>query len=474
MKILFIYKNIYIYEFKALPQLSAVLKKHGHEVKLAFAEREDIDKIIREWKPKIVGFSITTGFHKYYINLGRKLKKKHNIFTIYGGPHATYFPEIINDYGVDSVCVGEGELAILDFINMFGTEKIKHIPNWWVKTDGKIYKNEVRHLIEDLDSIPLWDRELLYNKDKFLKNNPQKTFIVTRGCPYRCTFCHNAAYLDMYQGKGKMVRTRSVNSVIEEIELVKSKYPLGLVRFDDDFFGVDLKWLKEFCDKYKSKINIPFHCRFSADMATEERVQLLKKAGCVSVQLGIETGSDIMRKKVLKKPNTNEQHINACNLLRKHHILVILDNIIGYPGENLNSIFKTLEINIKCKPAYSWVTLFQPYPKTPLGDFAVKNGYFDGNYNKLDYNYYMKSALKFRSKSEKIQTENLQKLFAITVSFPRLYPITKLLIKLPLTKIYEIMYRLWYGYTHQFIFPMKLTPSQWFSTVKRFLVKDKA
>ena len=128
MKILFIYKNLYIYEFKGLPQLSSILKKHGHEVRLALSERENVSKIIKKWKPDIVGYSITTGLHKYYLNLNRKLKEKANFYAVFGGPHATYFPEIIKEKGVDAVCIGEGEEAIIDLINKFGTKEMKNIP----------------------------------------------------------------------------------------------------------------------------------------------------------------------------------------------------------------------------------------------------------------------------------------------------------------------------------------------------------
>jgi len=474
MKVLFVYKNLYIYEFKGLAQLSAILKREGHEVKLALSERENVLKIIKEWKPSIVGYSITTGFHKYYLNLNRKLKEKADFFAIFGGPHATYFPEIINEKGVDAICIGEGEGAIIDLVNKIGTKEVRHIPNLWVKENGKIYKNEVRPLIQDLDKIPSVDRELLYSKDKFLRDNPLKTFIVMRGCLNRCGFCHNAAYLNIYKDKGKILRVKSVAGTIEEIKSVKNKHPLGFVKFEDDFFGIDYDWLKEFCKMYKKEINLPFHCAIAVNFATEERIRLIKEAGCVSMQLGLESGVEEMRSMVLNKRFKNEEYIKACELLRKYKIMVILNNILGLPSETLEMAFKTLELNIKCKPAYSWCTIYQPYPKTPLAEFAQKNGYFDGNYNKMDYSYYKYSILKFKNKSEKRQIENLQKLFAITVSFPFIYPITKFMIKLPLNPLFTLVYKLWYGYTHQYIFPQKMGAGHKIQAVKRFFVKDQA
>lgn len=474
MKILFIYKNLYIYEFKAFPQLATILKKEGHEVKLAIAEKEDVMSLIKEWKPDIVGYSVTTGFHKYYIDLNKKIKKQFNIYSIFGGSHATYFPEIIHEDGIDAVCIGEGENAIINFVNAFHTKRLKYTKNWWIKENNKIYKNKISNLIKDLDTIPFWDREMLYSKDKFLRNNPLKTFLTSRGCLNKCSFCHNIAYLNLYKGKGNFVRLRSVNNLIEEIKSVKENYPLGLVRFDDDFFAFNLNWLRKFSKKYKKEINLPFHCGIVVGLINEERVKLLKEAGCVSLQLGLETGKEEYRKKIINKPYTNKQYIEACKLLKKHKILVILNNIIGLPGETLNDTFKTLELNQICQPAYSWCTLYQPYPKTPLADYAVKNNFFDGHYNNLDYSYYKNSVLKFKNKKEKRQIENLQKLFAITTGFPRLTPIIKQLIKLPPNPIFNLTYKLWYGYTHRYIFPQKMSFQHKLKSIKRFFNKDKA
>ena len=474
MKILFIYKNFYIYEFKGIPQLAAILKKEGHEVRLALSEKEDVLKIIKKWKPDIVGYSITTGFHRYYLNLNKRLKEKVKFYSIFGGPHATYFPEIINEEGVDAVCIGEGDEAMVDFVNAFGTKRMRYIKNWLVKDNGKIYKNDVRPLIEDLDKLPFLDRELLYSKDNFLKNNLLKTFIFSRGCFNRCTYCHNASYLEIYKNKGKIFRTRSPESAVSEIELVKKNYPVGIVRFNDDFFGISQDWLREFCKKYKEKINLPFHCAIAVNTATEERIKLLKEAGCVSLQLGLETGVEEMRNKLIKKWFKNEQYIRACKLLNKYGIKVILNNIIGLPGESVDTVLETLRFNIKCKPFYSWCTIYQPYPKTPLAEFAQKKGYFDGDYDKVDHSYYRYSILKFKNKNEKRQIENLHKLFAITVSFPFLYPITRQLIKLPPNLIFNLIYKIWYGYTHQYLFPQKMRVLQRLKTIKRFFVKDEA
>ena len=475
MKVLFIYKNISIYEFKALPQLASVLQRDGHEVELIFAEREDPLARIRQFSPDIVGYSITTGLHNYYIDLNRRIKEQADIYSIFGGPHATYFPEIIEEENtIDAVCIGEGERATADFVNNFGTPEGKHTQNFWVRDKGRIIKNALGPLIEDLDSLPFWNRELIYAKDDFLRNNPQKTFIATRGCPLKCTFCHNEAYLKMYKGLGRMVRTRSVENLIGEIEMVKGRYPLGLVRFDDDFFGTEKKWMEEFAQVYRRRINIPFHCRFTVNMITPEQVELLKEAGCVSLQLGIESGDETFRKKVIKKNFKDEQFIEAFELLRRKGLKVISNSIIGLPGEAYKDALKTLDLNIKCRPAYAWCTIYQPYPKTTLAKMAEDEGYFDGDYTKIASSYYENSPLTFKNPAEKTRIENLQKLFALIARFPFLRPHVDQLTKVPVNPIYELAYRLWYGYTHQYILPQEMSFLHRLRYIKRFFVKDRS
>ena len=220
MKILFIYKC----EFEeplGIMYLSSFLKKHGHEcyfLDLKFEKRfiEEVQKI----SPDIIGYSITTGKHKFYQKLNLELKKKLHFFSLFGGPHATFFPEFIYKQGVDAVCRGEGEFPFLELADSFEKGKdITKIKNIWVKVNGKVYKNEVRDLISDLDILPFSDRELL-NKYAHYKKMHRRFILTGRGCPYNCTFCFNHSYKKLYKNKGKIIRKRSIGNVIEELKLI--------------------------------------------------------------------------------------------------------------------------------------------------------------------------------------------------------------------------------------------------------------
>jgi len=416
MKILVITEGFFI-EPLGIMQLSGCLKKAGHETDLITTE-EDYESKIKEWKPKIIAYSVMTGNHKIFVELNNKLKRKFDFISLFGGPHATFFKDLIEEDGVDVVCMGEGDEAIVELANKLDkNEDIKNINNLNVKKDGVVYRNSVRSLIEDLDSLPFPDRDIVMKYDK-IKNDPIKHFVAGRGCPFNCKYCFNEKYAKVYEGKGKRVRWRSVDNLIEEIKEVNEKYPTKVNYFQDDTFILDKEWLREFCEKYK-EINLPFHCHVRANLVDEEIVKMLKEANCYSVHIAAETADDKIRNEVLNRNMSKEDILNACKLLRKHKIKFMMQNMIGLPGGSLKKDIETLKLNIKCKPTYAWVSIFQPYPGTELEKYCRENGYVeDLDYDDIGSNFYERSLLKI---DDRKKIEHLQKWFAYTVDNPYLY-----------------------------------------------------
>ncbi|MBU4501100.1 MAG: radical SAM protein, partial [Nanoarchaeota archaeon] len=313
------------------------------------------------------------------------------------------------------------------------------ISNLWVKKNGKIYRNAVRHYIKNLDEIEFPDREIIY-KYKKQANNPIKHFIATRGCPYKCTYCFNHQYHDLYKGKGPVVRYRSVDNLIREIKEVIKKYPTKFIYFQDDTIILDKKWIKEFCRKYRKEINLPFHCHIRANLLTEGVARVLSRAKCYSVHIAIEAGNKRIRDEILNRRMTNEDIVNACKLLKKYKIRFMTQNIIGLPTETLKEAIQTLKMNMMCKPTYAWVSIFQPYPGTKLGEFAKKQKLLTEDPAKIEKNFFDKSILTSKDK-EKI--EHLQKLFALTVDYPAIYKtgLLNILIRMPHNKLIKKLYK---------------------------------
>lgn len=437
MKVLFLSKYAYI-EPVGIMALAAFLKRNGHKCYFVDLDLEkDYFKKIQEINPGIIAYSITTGKHRFYQRLNLELKKKLSFFSIFGGPHATFYPEFIKEEGVDAICIGEGEYPLAELADALevGKECI-NIQNLWVKRDDTIYRNEVRQLIEDLDSLPFVDRELL-NKYKHYRKLHRRMILTGRGCPYDCSYCFNHSYNIIYKGKGKVIRRRSVKNVIEELKNISKQYAPKRFQFIDDTFILNQQWCEDFSAQYKKEINIPFIANTRVNLVTDEIVKSLTEAGCIRMLYAIESGNDYIRNKVLRRNISEKQILDAVKIYKKYKLKTISENMIAIPDETLDMAFETILLNIKCKPDYAWCSIFQPYPETKLWAYCKEKGAVTDE--EFDESYHKKSILKTKNK---MQMENLHHLFAIAVYFPFLLPLVKLLIKLPFSALYFFIYYL--------------------------------
>ena len=277
------------------------------------------------------------------------------------------------------------------------------------------------------------DRDIVF-KYHSIMDGPIKHFISSRGCPFNCSYCFNQSYAEIYKDKGKRVRFRSVDNLLNEVKLVVDSSPTKVVYFQDDTFILNPTWVGEFAEKYKSRIGLPFHCHTRANLVTEQIVLDLKNAGCYSVHLAAESGNERVRREVLNRNMTDTQIYSAVDLFKKYEIKIMLQNILGLPFTTLKNDFETLELNIKCQPDYAWASIFQPYPKTTLGQRCVDSLLYVGDFSDLANNFFDGSPLNIPNKNE---LANLQKLFAFTVTHPELYTSGKLakIITIPHDKI---------------------------------------
>lgn len=427
MKILFINKPFFI-EPLGLMYLSSTLKKEGYETGLLLTS-ENLEEKVLTYRPDIIAYSIMTGDQDFYDKINKNLQDKCDFYSIAGGPHPTFFPEMIEKSSFDAICRGEGENSLKMFLqNHFSPDT----PNFWFNLGNSIIKNPVSSLIDNLDNIPFPDRNIAFKYENINKG-PIKHFIASRGCPFNCSYCFNESYYKIYEGKGNRVRFRSVDNLIGEISEVISSSPTKIVYFQDDTFILNRDWVTEFSIKYKEKINLPFHCHTRANLVKEDIVKNLKSAGCYSVHLAAESGNDEIRRKVLNRNMSKKQILDSVNLFKKHDIKVMLQNMLGLPFSSLNNDFETLELNIQCQPDYAWASIFQPYPGTELGERCIREGLYRGDFSDISGNFFEESVLNIPNRNE---IANLQKLFAITVKYPDLYHSGRLhkLIALPYDK----------------------------------------
>jgi len=468
MRILFINKFLDKHTIYRVPlgilYLASSLKKSGHNIFICEPSREDVFKKVEQIKPEMICYSLRTGFHRYYIELNKQLKNKFIFFSVFGGPHPTFFPEMIEENGVDAVALGECEEALVDLANCLEkNQSYLGIRNFWFKIRDGVFKNELRPLEQNLDRLDFPSRSLLddYKEIKFSVIN---NFITSRGCPFNCSYCFNHRLKEMYAGQ-KYIRRRSVDNIIAEIKEVAAKYNLERIHFEDDTFNMDKDWLTEFAVKYPK---IPFKCNLRANLVDEEVVKLLKKANCISVTFAIEAGNDRIRNEILCRNMTKDQIIKCAGLLKKYEIKFITENILANPTSTLSDDIETLDLNIVCQPEYPTVSLLQPYPGTKIFEIAVANKQFKAaDINNLE-SFFYSSPLEISQKQER---NNLQKLFAIIVAFPFLRKYLNFLIsRKRLLPFYKILYSLWRPYCLMFkIMPHRFTVREFFWLIRRYL-----
>ncbi|NVN99761.1 MAG: B12-binding domain-containing radical SAM protein [Geobacteraceae bacterium] len=366
----------YYEQMLGIMQISAVLKQHGYSTAVSIGSDQKVIRDVLDKQPRIVGFYSTTGFHHKNLALAAQIKQKadYDLLILFGGPHPTFVPEVINSEGVDVICCGEGEYAVLELVQALrsGTD-YSLIHNLTVKSNGRIIKNPLRPLC-DLDQLPFPDRELYMDYDHIF-NSKRQEVMLGRGCPFSCNFCSAAAYRELYQGVGRYVRLRSIDHVLLELANIRKQHNPSCFFFHDDTFTAGSTYCNEFLERYKQEIGLPFSCLLRADLVSDDFIGRLKDAGCYLVAFGVESGNQEMRATVLNKNITDEKLVWCAELLHRHNIPFATFNMVGLPGETLNQVWETIELNVRLKPLWVWLSIYQTLPDTLLARYALENGY---------------------------------------------------------------------------------------------------
>ncbi len=394
--------------------ISSVLKKRGHSVRIIFMTLGE-DYSVNYTKKELTQLenfckdSDLIGINSFASSVERAEKiiqfLKENLETpiVYGGIHATLFPEKCIKL-VDIVCVGEGEGAILDIISALERgESIKKIKNVWSKgKNGNIIKNPVRPTIDNLDELPLPDYDL---EDHFILENHiirkfeeedlggQIFFLTGRGCPYGCDYCSNSCFNKIYEGKRKKIlRWHTPEYIINGILYFKNKFPtLGYFDIRDDTFSLrPFRDIQKFCNLYREKINMRFKCLADPHTISDEKIKLLVDAGCTNMIVGIQ-GSEKTNKEIYHRNQTNIDVLKASKILNKYKdkLAVIYDVIASNPYEKPEYIIELIRLLQKIpKPYFLSVNNLVFFPGSVLYERAKKDGMVkseeDAAY-KLDY-----------------------------------------------------------------------------------------
>ena len=388
---------------------------------------------IKEHKIDTIGFSLVSSHFNMYKKIYEKIKDIDNLTIICGGWQASLNPGDCIKYA-DYVCVGEGEEAFTELITKLDTQQPTHdIPNFWIKNNGSIIKNAVRPLHKDLSQfpIPLFEHKYSYfiendelqNYELYFDNTRYGTFIG-RGCPFKCTYCSNSYMVGIYEKSWSNARHRSIEHVKSEMLVLKEKLTkVQSINFYDEVFSPSIEWIREFFDWYGKEIHIPFFCFFFPGTCTDEKCEILANAGMKGVWIGIQSGSQRVRKEIFKRHYSNKGLLKQAEIFHKHGVSVrydfILDNQFESFEESLESIYLMLEL-----PQPYSLNLFslKYFPNTEITQMAIDKGIVSES--DLDDKQKEDKDSYLISKHAKTQDDKFINQMALLISFNAKEPFT--------------------------------------------------
>ncbi|MFC1678666.1 B12-binding domain-containing radical SAM protein [Elusimicrobiota bacterium] len=411
----FVDPNKHFYDRHGLYAMSAALKQAGFDVDFVCNRRPTrMLKRVADLKPDHILYSCYSAAIGFFRDFDRDAKKLVRADSLIGGPGPTFNQKCLEGTTIDAACIGEGDHSLIPYLqgDLGGARNI------FRRNDAPPAEY---HPLADLDKLPFPDRDAVYSADPLLRDMPSKQFLSGRGCPYRCSYCFNHSFRDMFKGCGAWVRKKSVDYLLEEIRLVRDRYPLVNVVFNDDTFILNQKWFFEFAERFPKEIGLPYTCNIRANLVDEPVIEALKKSGCSGATWSIESGSDFIRNEVLKRGMSAEQIRTTARLLKRQKIPFRIGNVLALPGETFEQALETLEMNIEAAPSVVVANIFVPFPGLQLTKFAIEKGYYEPRPDEeLPRSFTAPSALKM-DPAEGRRIRKLAILFPTFVSFPALY-----------------------------------------------------
>jgi len=425
MKVLFIYPNLMLQT--ALPNhiaiLSACLKQKGHIVKLfdtTFYRTEDkstderrVERLqvkpfkfddaniglnngdvyrdflilLNDFKPDLIAITLIDDTLELALDMlsyqDMPSSQVHKAPVIAGGVSAILAPDkILSNKNIDYVCTGEGERTLVALCEYLSgrCHSITQVLNLGYKRDGKIMYTEKDDVV-DINKLPfedydIFDQKRLYRpmRGKMVRCIPLN---LDRGCPYSCTFCCAPAIKK--QLGARYFRMKTVERIEEEIKHhLKLRPDIEFLYFNSESFLVrDLSFLQDFAEMYK-QFSIPFWCQANIATITDEKIRIIKKMGCQTMSVGLESGDENYRYNMMNKRFTDQQAIDAFKIIKKYDIPTTINNIIGLPDETRKMIFNTIRLNRRLYQIYDKANpsglVFQPYKGTKLHDYCLVHG----------------------------------------------------------------------------------------------------
>ncbi|MDP2913080.1 MAG: radical SAM protein [Candidatus Omnitrophota bacterium] len=369
----------------------ATALRQDHDVRIVDCIKEKIDagkleKIIRRDRPDVLGMQCYT-FDLRFVREALKAAKAANkgIVTMLGGPHPSAMPGHLMDMlheNLDFSFLGEAELSLPRLLAEIdsGAREFLSVPGLAWRDGPRVVCNP-KIMTEDLDSlgIPAWD--MIHPEEypeaqhgAFFKQFPIAPIMVTRGCPYSCTFCAGSVV------SGKKIRRRTADSVLNEIAYLKEEFGIREFHVIDDNFTFDASYAKDFLRKLK-KMNlgmswaVPNGIRM--DTIDREMLSLMKETGLYLISLGIESGSDAVLRS-MRKCITKSRIRECVRMINDAGIDIAGFFILGFPGETIDTIKETIKFSIELKLVRANFFTYLPFPGSDSYGELEKNDELKG------------------------------------------------------------------------------------------------
>jgi radical SAM superfamily enzyme YgiQ (UPF0313 family) len=362
--------------------LAAVARERGHTASLLRvahdADLPDVTKAVSAAKADLIGVSMTTRQWLRAREVVGAIRDALDVPVIAGGLQATFSPEdILAAPGFDAVCLGEGErpfAQVLEHMSAGHLLQDIEVPNIWVK--GGRHPG-LQPPIENIEDVPFMARDMLDEHSGVIHMTTQ------RGCPFPCTYCAARMYDQLYEGIGSYGRRRSVENVITELEQIRAADALHYVIFLDDTFTINHPWVHEFSQVFPERVGVPFSIHARAETMRPDLIEALAKAGCAHVVYGVESGSERIRRDVMKRPVSNDRLVETFERTKAAGIMVTANYMMGLPGETREDLQATIDLHHRLGPLDFGYFVFYPFPGTQLFQTCKQQGILPENWRDL-------------------------------------------------------------------------------------------
>lgn len=358
--------------------ITQTLKQAGYDVDFLDIDshrymKDFVSDYIAKSPADIIGIGGLASVYPYLSWLIPEIKRiKPSSIVILGGAVASSLRQrCFERFPIDFSVIGEGEITVLELMKeLLGEKNFKDVKGIGFRDKGEVVFTPARPLMTSLEHLPIMD-DALFPMEKLLYNAGGIVQIHTqRGCPSNCTFCFN-----VFRVVSKHVRYRPVKQVIKEMVLLKEKYgdKIKMFTMSGECVTMNKEWLKEFTHTIiEKKLNFHYRVTSRVDTIDEERLEWLKKSGCVTMSFGLESGSNTILK-IIKKNTTAEKGLSAVRLAKKYIPSIEPSIILGYLGETEETLQETLNF---CKQLGAKPLLYypMPFPGTELYNTALAKG----------------------------------------------------------------------------------------------------